>query len=141
MIHWMSFNQQIDKIYAQESFQGCTQIWVGLFFAVLANGTTQTIDTSVEGLNPDVDGMKFVIIAARLLNTWMDHLTIDHARCSFLISNFLAEMNIKDTGWVTLGTTLRMVQALALDCETGPWTPLEAEARRRVAWTIFGYDR
>jgi len=141
MIHWMSFNEQIDRIYAQGSFQRCTQIWVGLFFAVLANGTTQTIDTSVDGLNPDVDGMKYVVIAARLLNTWMDNLTIDHARCSFLMSNFLNEMNIKDTGWVTLGGSLRMVQSLGLDCETGAWTPLEAEARRRVAWTIFGYDR
>jgi hypothetical protein len=137
----MSFNQQIDRIYSQGSFQGCTQIWVGLFFAVLANGTTQTIDNPVEGLNPDVDGMKYVIIAARLLNTWTDNLTIDHARCSFLIANFFVEMNIKDSGWLTLGSALRMAQALALDCEIGPWTPLEAEARRRVAWTIFGYDR
>jgi len=141
MIHWMSFNQQVDKVYAQGSFQGCTQIWVGLFFAILANGTTQSIDASIEGLNPDVDGMKYIIIAARLLNTWMDNLTIDHARCAFLTSNFLVEMNIKESGWVALGSAVRMAQALRLNCETGPWTPLEAEARRRVAWTIFGCDR
>jgi len=141
MIHWTSFTQQIDRIYAQGNFQGCTQIWVGVFFGLLANGTTQSIDPTVEGVNPDIDGMRYIIIAARLLNTWTDNLTIDHARCTFFVSSFLVEMNIKDSGWIWLGSAVRTAQEIGLSSESGPWTPLELDARRRVAWTIFGYDR
>lgn len=141
MIHWTSFTREVDRIYAQGNFQGCPQVWIGVFFAVLINGMLQTVDRSIEGLNPDTDGMKMLIPCVRMVNTWIDNLTIDHARVQFLVSNFLSELNLKDTGWVWLGSAVRVAQDMGLHLETGPWSPLELEARRRVAWTIFGCDR
>ena len=141
MIHWPTFTQQIDQVYLSGGFHGCTQIWVGVFFGVLACATCQTIDTAREGVNPDVDGMKYLIIAARLLNTWTDNLTIDHARTCYFIATFLTEQNIRSAGWCWLGSAVRMVQDIGLQSEGGPWAPLDAEARRRVCWSIYALDR
>jgi Fungal specific transcription factor domain len=141
MIHWPTFNQQVDQAYAAGTLQGSTQIWVAIFFGILACATCQTIDITREGCNPDVDGMKYLIIAARLLNTWTDNLTIDHSRAMFFISTYLIEQNVRSAGWIYLGSAVRSAQDIGLSNENGPWSPLELEARRRVAWSIFSLDR
>jgi hypothetical protein len=137
MIHWPSFMQQMEKVFATGSFIGTAQIWAGLFFGVLACGTLQPTEHS----NPDVDGMRYIILAARLLNTWTDNMLPDHARTALLISIFLYEQNIRSAGWVWLGTAIRMSQEICLELENGPWTPLEAEGRKRLFWSIVAWDR
>lgn len=137
MFHWPSFMDQLQKVKDAGTFIGAPQIWVGLFFGVLACGTLQPSSHS----NPDVDGMKYIILAARLLNTWTDNMLPVHAQTALLVSVFLYEQNIRSAGWVWLGTCVRMAQEIGLDLQNGPWTPIEAEERRRLFASIVSWDR
>jgi hypothetical protein len=139
-IQWKPFMERIDKAYAQASLHGFPQVWVGVFFGVLACGSLQQV-SGEEGLNADVDGMKYIVIATRLLNTWTDNLLIDHARVTLMISIFLTEQNIRSAGWIWLGSAVRISQDTGLHLETGPWSKQEGDARRRVYWAIFAWDR
>jgi hypothetical protein len=137
MIHWPTFTQQWEKARDTGNFMGMPQTWVALFFIVLACGTLQTSSQSTA----DTEGMRFYIIAARLLNTWTDNLQVDHARTALLISVFLYEQNIRSASWVWLGTAIRISQEVGLECEDGPWSPLELEGRKRTYWAIVCWDR
>jgi hypothetical protein len=137
MFHWPTFIDQWQKVKAAGTFVGTPQIWVGLLFGVLACGTLQPTSHS----NPDVEGMRYIIAAARLLNTWTDNMLPTHAQTALLVSIFLYEQNIRSAGWVWLGTCVRMSQEIGLELDNGPWTPLEAEGRRRLFWAIVAWDR
>jgi hypothetical protein len=137
MIHWPSFKQQWEKVRDAGNFMGIPQTWVALFFIVLACGTLQASSRAIS----DTDGMRFYVIAARLLNTWTDNLQVDHARTALLISVFLYEQNIRSASWVWLGTAIRMSQEVGLECENGPWPPMELEGRTRTYWAIVCWDR
>ncbi|KAE9971290.1 hypothetical protein EG328_005754 [Venturia inaequalis] len=137
MFHWPTFIDQLQKVKEAGTFVGAPQVWVGLFFGVLACGTLQPSAHS----NPDVDGMKYIILAARLLNTWTDNMLALHAQTALLISVFLYEQNIRSAGWVWLGTCIRMAQEIGLDLHNGPWGPIEAEERRRLFASIVSWDR
>lgn len=137
MFHWPTFIDQWQKVKEADTFIGTPQIWVGLLFGVLACGTLQPTSHS----NPDTDGMKYIILAARLLNTWTDNMLPIHAQTALLVSVFLYEQNIRSAGWVWLGTCVRMAQEIGLELENGPWTPLEAEGRRRLLGAIVAWDR
>jgi hypothetical protein len=137
MFHWPGFIEQWEKVKAAGTFIGTPQIWVGLLFGVMACGTLQPTSHS----NPDVEGMRFIIVAARLLNTWTDNLLTSHVQTGLLMSIFLYEQNIRSAGWVWLGTTVNMAAEIGLELEVGPWTPLEAEGRKRLFWAIVAWDR
>ncbi|QDS77548.1 hypothetical protein FKW77_001136 [Venturia effusa] len=137
MFHWPTFIDQLQKVKEAGTFMGAPQIWAGLFFGVLACGTLQPSAHA----NPDVDGMKYIILAARLLNTWTDNMLPMHAQTALLVSVFLYEQNIRSAGWVWLGTCVRMAQEIGLDLQNGPWTPIEAEERRRLFASIATWDR
>lgn len=137
IFHWPTFIDQWQKVKETGTFIGAPQIWVGLFFGVMACGTLQPTSHS----NPDVDGMKYIILAARLLNTWTDNLLPMHAQTALLVSVFLYEQNIRSAGWVWLGTSVRMAQEIGLDLDNGPWTPIETEERKRLFGAIVAWDR
>jgi hypothetical protein len=137
MIHWPSFIEQVEKVFSAGTFLGSAQIWTGLFFGVLACGTLQPTEHATQ----DKEGMKYIIIAARLLNTWTDNMLPDHARTALLVSTFLYELNIRSAGWVWLGTAIRMSQEIGLELENGPWLPYEAEWRKQLFWAIITWDR
>lgn len=137
MFHWPTFIDQWQKVKDLGTFIGAPQIWVGLLFGVLACGTLQPSSHS----NPDVDGMKYIILAVRLLNTWTDNMLPLHAQTALLVSVFLYEQNIRSAGWVWLGTCVRMAQEIGLDLDNGPWTSVEAEERRRLHGAIVAWDR
>ncbi|GME31940.1 hypothetical protein GTA08_BOTSDO07339 [Neofusicoccum parvum] len=141
VVHWPTFQAEVEKMYVVGSFEGAPQTWVSFFFAVLACGSLHTTDSSSGSPTPDVEGKTFMEIAARSINTWTDDLTVDAARTTLLVSFFLTEMNLKSAGWVWLGSAVRIAQDLGLHCETGPWPVVEGEVRRRVWWTIYSWDR
>ncbi|KAL1641752.1 hypothetical protein SLS58_005791 [Diplodia intermedia] len=141
LIHWPTFVAEVEEIYSAGSFQGAPQIWVAVFFAVLACGSLQTTDSSPRAPSAEDEGKTYMEIAARSINTWSDDMTIDHARTTLLVSVFLTEMNLKSAGWVWLGSAVRIAQDLGLHCETGPWPVVEGELRRRVWWSIYSWDR
>jgi Fungal specific transcription factor domain len=136
-----AFTAQVDKCYSLGTLQGVSQVWVSNFFAALACGSLQTVNRDEPGLNPDKDGIQYMVIASRLLNTWTDNLLLDHARTSIMISMFLNEQNIRSAGWIWLGSGVRIIQDIGLHLESGPWSSQERDARRLVYWTIFSYDR
>ena len=117
------------------------QVWVALFFAVLACGTLQTLDSLPHSPKAEVEGMSYLDTSARALNNWTDEMVIDHARASLLISIFATEVNLKSAGLVWLGSAVRIAQDIGLHCETGPWPVVEGEIRRRVWWAIYAWDR
>jgi hypothetical protein len=137
MIHWPSFIQQWETVREAGNFIGKPQIWTALFFSVLACGTLQSSSPA----DSDVEGMRYIVITARLLNTWTDNITLDHARVALLISVFLYEQNIRSAAWVWLGTAVRMSQEVGLEYNEGPWDPLELEGRTRTYWAIVSWDR
>ncbi|KAL1628291.1 hypothetical protein SLS54_001864 [Diplodia seriata] len=141
LIHWPTFMAEVEEIYSAGSFQGAPQIWVAVFFAVLACGSLQTADSSPRVPLAEDEGKTYMEVAARSINTWSDDMTIDHARTTLLVSVFLTEMNLKSAGWVWLGSAVRIAQDLGLHCETGPWPVVEGELRRRVWWSIYSWDR
>ena len=137
MIHWPTFIQQWEMVRDAGNFLGMEQTWVALFHIVLACGTLQASSAT----NADTEGMRFYIIAARLINTWTDMLNVDHARTALLVSIFLYEQNVRSASWVWLGTAIRMSQEVGLECEDGPWSALELAGRTRTYWAIVSWDR
>jgi hypothetical protein len=142
-IYWMAFIQQVDRAYQAERLHGngIPQVWVAMFFATLACGSLHSPRDPDTGLNPDKDGIQYMVIGSRLLNTWTDNLSVDHARTSLMISIFLTEQNIRSAGWIWLGSGLRISQDVGLHLEHGPWSQHEGDCRRMVYWAIFSYDR
>lgn len=140
-IDWPAFSAQVDKCYALGTLQGVSQVWVSNFFGALACGSLQTVNRDEPGLNPDKDGIQYMVIASRLLNTWTDNLLLDHARTSLMVSMFLIEQNIRSAGWIWMGSGVRILQDIGLQLESGPWSAQEGEIRRLVYWAIFSYDR
>lgn len=143
LLHWPTFRQEVDELYEKGTFIGTKQVWMALFFAVLANGSVQSQDPSSVGceLSDEVDGTNFLKVAAKMINTWTDEVVIDHVRTTLLVSIFLIERNLKSAGWVWHGMAVRMSQEIGLHCESGPWPLVEGELRRRVWWGVYSWDR
>ncbi|KAF1811750.1 hypothetical protein P152DRAFT_466987 [Eremomyces bilateralis CBS 781.70] len=142
LLHWPTFRQDVDRLYEKGSFIGTKQVWMALFFAVLANGTVQSQEISSGGdVSDEVEGTNFLKIAAKMINTWTDEIVIDHVRTTLLVSIFLIERNLKSAGWVWHGMAVRMSQETGLHCETGPWPLVDGELRRRVWWGVYSWDR
>jgi hypothetical protein len=140
LIDWKQFIDRVEQAYSKDSFVGFPQIWVSCFFAVLACGTLPQI-SSEDGVGPDSSGMKYIVVASRLLNTWTDNIMPDHARVTLMMSIFLTEQNIRSAGWIYLGSALRMCQDSGLHLEKGPWSRQEGEARRRTYWCAMAWER
>ncbi|KAF2084038.1 putative C6 transcription factor [Saccharata proteae CBS 121410] len=142
LVHWPTFQSEVDEVYSKGALQGAPQMWVSLFFAILACGTLHTPpDAPRDAPRPDVEGNAFLEVSGRAINTWTDDLTVDHAKTTLLLSIFLTEMNYKSAGWVWLGSTIKVAQEVGLHCETGPWSVIEGEMRRRAWWALYTWDR
>ncbi|KAK0828982.1 hypothetical protein LTR73_004615 [Friedmanniomyces endolithicus] len=139
MIHWPTFLQKYESVYRTGSFQHLSQIWVAVFYGVLACGTladTQQNSTAQEG-----NAKAYVELCIKNINTWSDEFSMDSARAAVLISVYFMEINWRSAGWVWLGSAVRIAQDLGLHTDRGPYPPVEAEMRRRVWWSIYNWDR
>ncbi|TKA34515.1 hypothetical protein B0A54_13569 [Friedmanniomyces endolithicus] len=140
MIHWPTFLQKYESVYRAGSFHNLSQIWVAVFYGVLACGTLadtqQQNSTSQEG-----NAKAYVELCIKNINTWSDEFSMDSARAAVLISVYFMEVNWRSAGWVWLGSAVRIAQDLGLHTDRGPYPPVEAEMRRRVWWSIYNWDR
>ena len=141
LLEWRSFIEQVEKAYEVDSLQGMPQVWVGMFFVILGCGSLQTSGRDPEGLKHDRDPLQYMIIASRLLNTWTDNTSLDHARTSLMISIVVTELNIRSAAWIWLGSCMRLSQEMGLHLTQGPWSKTESNARWMVYWAIFSWDR
>lgn len=139
MLHWPTFAQEYEAVYRLGSFRNSPHVWVGVFFAMLALGSL--VDPQPDRLQHEGDGTAYLEIAMRAINTWNDDLTIDYARVTLLISIYFTEVNLTSAGWVWLGAAVRTAQELGLHNDGGPFSPIEAEMRRRVWWCIYNWER
>ena len=138
ILHWPTFLQEYEAMYKVGNLQGVSPVSGSLFFSVLAVGVLNGIDLSISSLN---DGKKYIEISRTLADLWNDEFTIDHARSALLTSIFLTELNLKSAAWVWLGSSINIAQDIGLHCGIGPWPVVEAEARKRVWWGIYIWDR
>ncbi|KAF2719718.1 hypothetical protein K431DRAFT_228144 [Polychaeton citri CBS 116435] len=139
MLHWPTFMQDYEELYRKGSYQHCTQIWVALFQAMLACGTL--MDQQPLGSVQDGEGAAYLDMCMRNVNTWDDDFTLDHSRTSLLLSIYFMETNLQSAGWVWLGAAVRTAQDMGLHHESGVFSPLEQEMRRRVWWSVYNWDR
>ncbi|KAF2677668.1 hypothetical protein K458DRAFT_319228 [Lentithecium fluviatile CBS 122367] len=140
ILHWPTFQGEVDGVYTSRGFQGISREWVGLFFAMLACGCLNLPPTSglPSGRN---DGAGFYEIASQSMNPWPHEPTIVHARLLLLLSIYTTESNLKSAGSMWLACAIRAAQGLALNLENDALPFVEAEMRRRLWWAIYVRER
>ena len=141
ILHWPSFQDEVDQIYTARSFKGASQEWIGLFFAVMACGALYTPNTSPSTIKSANYGMAYFEIATHALSGWTRDFTAESAKAALLISIFATENNMKSVGSIWAASAVRVAQALGLNSEMESWPAVDGEMRRRLWWSIYAWDR
>lgn len=139
ILHWPTFQEEVEQLYTQQNFRGLPKEWVGLFFAVLACGCLGVLPTA--GPGGTNSGASFYESAARSITPWPDQPNIVHARLLLLLSIYATEYNMKFAGSMWLSSAIRIAQELALHAESNNAPFVEAEMRRRLWWSIYVRER
>ncbi|KAF1835139.1 hypothetical protein BDW02DRAFT_496544 [Decorospora gaudefroyi] len=140
-LHWPTFQNEVDEVYASRSFEGCSRGWTGLFFAVLACGTLHPGFEQGSFPSATSRGTAFFEIATMTLQPWPQDLCITHAQAALLLSIFATENNMRSTGSIWLASAVRIAQELQICPEVDCWPAVDGEVRRRLWWTIYVRDR
>lgn len=135
VLHWPTFESEVDEVYRNGTLRGIRRPWIGVFFAVLACGTI------VSDHDLGSSGLKFVETATIQVNTLSDEITIDNARTALLISIYFMETNRRSAAWIWLGSAVRTALESGLHLEHGNVSPMQAELRKRTWWSIYNWDR
>lgn len=136
IVHWPTLLDDYDRAHRSGSLQGFSRGWVAVFFAVLGCGSLNSLDSELLA-----KGKEYIQTSVYVIDLWQDGFCLDQARASMLLSLFLYEYNLKSAGWVWLGSAVRISQDLKLHIESGSWTPLESEMRKRVWWSVYAWER
>jgi hypothetical protein len=141
VLHWPTFQHEVDEIYAARTFEGATREWIGLFFAVLACGTLQG-NTAPHGTAqfPSV-GATYFELATQALTPWPQTLTIEYAQAAFLLSVFSGEQNWRSIGSMWLSSAVRAAQEMNVHCDLNTGSLVDSEIRRRLWWALYTRDR
>lgn len=132
VIYFREFQEQYDRVYKDGHLHNAPRVWIGLLFAIFAVGTLPS-DWK--------EGRQYLQISRSQTDMWTEDPTLDHARVALLASIFLVETNMKSAGWIWLGVATRIAFDIGLHCETGTWSAVEEEMRRRVWWCIYSCER
>jgi hypothetical protein len=141
VIHWPTFQGNVDEAYAARSFEGMSCEWIGLFHATMACGALQAdlLSNGVEG--PQRKGLAYFDAAAQSLSPWPREVTIVHAQVALLLSIFAEEYNMGSVGCMWLACAIRAAQELKVHCEISHKSSVDTETRRRLWWAIYVRDR
>jgi hypothetical protein len=139
VLHWPTFESEVDHLYTSGSLQGASREWVGLFFAVLACGSLNLPSTDTP--SGPRDDAKFYDIASQSLNPWPHEPTIVHARLLLLLSIYASESGLKSVGSMWLASAIRVAQELGINVENDALPFTESELRRRLWWSIYVRER
>jgi hypothetical protein len=140
VLHWPTFQQEVDQVYTSRSFQGSSQEWIGLFFAVMACGSLQSPQSPAGSPGMENGVSSYYDTAAHTIDPFRQHVSVTQATLTFLLTVFALESNMKSAGAIGLASSVRLVQLLRLDPEADKNT-LETEMRRRLWWSIYVLDR
>ncbi|KAG6005941.1 hypothetical protein E4U21_007504 [Claviceps maximensis] len=138
IIHMPTFQSLVDDMYRPQSPR-VSPAFCSLFFAVLAAGSLFSPEppTTTTFYRP----AEFLESARKVMDPWNNHYSLDNARALVLIAICLNEMNLKSAAWNWLGNAVRAGQDLGLYAESGSWSVIEGEMRRRTWWAIYILDR
>ncbi|MBE3045265.1 Zn(II)2Cys6 transcription factor, partial [Candidatus Bathyarchaeota archaeon] len=138
IIHWPSFQVLIEDIYKPDGRPQITPAAFSSFFAVLTAGALFSNDTEMERFYKPTE---YVEEAMRQIDPWNSEPSLDSARACLLLAICLNEMNLKSNAWVWTGLAIRVGQDLGLYLESGAWSMVEGEVRKRLWWTMYIMDR
>jgi hypothetical protein len=141
LLHWPTFQTEVDEVYTSRNFEGCSRAWVGLFFAILACGSLQPGTDRSNSSCASPKGSKYFETATLALQPWSQELSVTHAQAALLLSIFAAEDNMRSVGSMWLATAVRVAQELQICREAEFLPPFEGEIRRRLWWSIYVRDR
>ena len=135
-IHWPSFKAEYEKVYQRGTLQGSLRAWAAVLFGVFACGVMHSLEPSKKQ-----DAQAYLLTSHTIVDMWLDDFTLDQARVSLLVSIVLYEMNSRSSSWIWLGSAVRIAQDIGLHMESGPWSTVDREMRRRLWWGIYAWDR
>ncbi|KAK7182501.1 transcription factor [Paraphaeosphaeria sporulosa] len=138
VLHWPTFQREVDQVYTARSFNGISRDWIGMYFAVLACGCLNAEHDAPHGHN---SGMNFYDIATQMLSPWPQDGSMDQVRQLFLLGLFATESNMKSAGSMWLACATRVAQSISLSREDTAHSAFEVEMRRRLWWAIYVQDR
>ncbi|KAL5615305.1 uncharacterized protein BROUX77_001142 [Berkeleyomyces rouxiae] len=143
IIHWPSFREEIDRMYAQGSGHCESPDFLAVFFAVLALGSLSSSEPPPHHYAHRVYQQGELLEAARkLIDPWSTSGTLNHVKALTLIVIGFNETNLKAGAFMWLGAAVRAAQSLGLYADTGSGLGfVEVEMRRRVWWTLYVLDR
>ena len=136
VMHWPSFTRDYESVYRAGSLRGYSREWTAALFAVFACGAIHTLDP-----NRDKVGKDYVTIATSACDVWLEDFTLDRVRFALLASIVTYEVGLKSPSWVWIGSGIRIAQEIGLHIDSGPWSAVEGEMRKRVWWGIYAWDR
>lgn len=135
-IHWPSFVNEYEALYQRGTLRGACREWSAVFFGVLACGVMHTLEPTKKQ-----DAQAYLLLSQQVMDMWKDEFSMDQPRVALLMSIALNEMNSRSSSWVWLGSAVRVAQDIGLHMESGPWSAVEREMRRRLWWGIYAWDR
>ncbi|KAH3916714.1 hypothetical protein HBI56_049300 [Parastagonospora nodorum] len=135
IVHWPTFQREVDDVYTAKSFDDTTREWIGLFFAILACGTLQTSTAT------SPESTAYFDTAVQSLTPWPQDITFQFAQASFLLSIFASDQNLRSIGSMWLGSAARAAQELNAHCDIITGSTIDIETRRRLWWAIYTRDR
>jgi Fungal specific transcription factor domain len=136
IIHWPSFITEYESLYQRGTLRGTSRDWAAVLFGVMACGVMHSLEP-----NKQQEAQGYLLLSQTILDTWADEFSLDQARVALLASIALNEMNSRSSSWVWLGSAVRVAQDIGLHIESGPWSAVEREMRRRLWWGIYAWDR
>jgi hypothetical protein len=140
ILHWPTFEHEVDQVYIARSFHGMSREWISLFFAVMACGALQTSQISTGSPEAHDRGRRYFAIAAEALSLPSQDISMTHTRVALLLSIFASESNMKSVGAIWLASAVRFAQLLRLQTDT-EGTIFEQEMRRRLWWSLYTWER
>lgn len=138
IIHWPSLQRLVEDIYGSNDMSQISQPAVASFFAVLTAGALFSSGTDMDRFYKPSE---FVEEAMKQIDPWNNEPSLDAARACLLVAICLNEMNLKSSAWVWTGIAIRVGQDLGLYLESGAWSVVEGEIRKRLWWTMYIMDR
>ncbi|EPS25503.1 hypothetical protein PDE_00436 [Penicillium oxalicum 114-2] len=136
VIHWPDFIVAYEELYRKGTVIGASSEWAAVLFGVFACGVLHGVEP-----NREEKGKEYVRISCGIIDVWQDSFNLDRVRASLLLSIFLYEVNSKSASWVWIGSAVRVAQEIGLHIESGPWSDVECEMRKRIWWGVYTYDR
>ncbi|KAF2028895.1 hypothetical protein EK21DRAFT_68839 [Setomelanomma holmii] len=141
VMHWPTFQYEVDELYTVKSFEGVSREWIGLFFAVLACGSMHLERPQHNVASSSPAGFSYYESATHALTPWRHELGIVYTQAALLLSIYATENNWRTVGSMWLSSAVRAAQELNLHCISDSSLVGDIETRRKLWWAVYTRDR